>query len=271
MLDEMGITYPQYLVLNVLGEEDGRTIGAIAARLALESSTITPLVKRMEAAGLVERQRSPDNEREVQVRLTEAGRKLFARSRCLGESLLQRSGLTLPQLDALNRQILDLTAALDAGEHDGARRRGSIETLVHVAVQAVQPVPYVAHTHPTAVLGLLASIHAESAFAQWVYSDEAVVIGVPLFVPYAEPGIALGRVFLDRLRAYHAERGELPSVVLLANHGIVAIGGSPEAVEAITLMTVKGARTRVQALSIGGVTGLGEDAVSHYFERTDMA
>ena len=114
MLDEMGITYPQYLVLNVLGEEDGRTIGAIAARLALDSSTITPLVKRMETAGLVQRQRSPDNEREVQVRLTEAGRKLFARSRCLGESLLQRSGLTLPQLDALNRQILNLTAALDS-------------------------------------------------------------------------------------------------------------------------------------------------------------
>lgn len=165
----------------------------------------------------------------------------------------------------------DLTSALDAGEHDGARRRGSIETLVHVAVQAVQPVPYVAHTHPTAVLGLLSSIHAETAFAQWVYSDEAVVIGVPLFVPYAEPGIALGRLFLERLRAYHAERGELPSVVLLANHGIVAIGGSPDAVEAITLMTVKGARTRVQALSIGGVTGLGADAVAHYFDRTDMA
>ncbi|MGO1080819.1 MarR family winged helix-turn-helix transcriptional regulator [Inquilinus sp. CA228] len=113
LLDEMGITYPQYLVLNVLGEEDGRTIGAIASRLALDSSTITPLVKRMETAGLVQRRRSPDNEREVQVRLTEAGRALFARSQCLGESLLGRSGLTLPQLDALNRQILDLTAALD--------------------------------------------------------------------------------------------------------------------------------------------------------------
>jgi len=109
----MGITYPQYLVLNVLGEEDGRTIGAIAARLALESSTITPLVKRMEAAGLVERRRSPDSEREVQVRLTPAGRDLFARSRCLGEALLHRSGLTLPQLDALNRQIQALTTALD--------------------------------------------------------------------------------------------------------------------------------------------------------------
>ncbi|KGM31593.1 MarR family winged helix-turn-helix transcriptional regulator [Inquilinus limosus] len=115
LLDEMGITYPQYLVLNVLGEEDGRTIGAIAARLALESSTITPLVKRMEAAGLVQRRRSPGNEREVQVRLTGTGRDLFGRSRCLGESLLQRSGLTLPQLDALNRQVQALTAALDSG------------------------------------------------------------------------------------------------------------------------------------------------------------
>jgi len=113
LLDAMGITYPQYLVLNVLGEEEGRTIGAIAARLALDSSTITPLVKRMEAAGLVTRQRSPGNEREVQVRLTGAGRKLFAHSQCLGEALLGRSGLTLPQLDALNRQIQALTAALD--------------------------------------------------------------------------------------------------------------------------------------------------------------
>jgi DNA-binding MarR family transcriptional regulator len=113
ILDEMGITYPQYLVLNVLGEEDGRTIGIIAARLALDSSTITPLVKRMEAAGLVQRRRSPDNEREVQVRLTEAGRALFARSQCLGEALLRRSGLTLPQLDALNHQIQALAAALD--------------------------------------------------------------------------------------------------------------------------------------------------------------
>jgi DNA-binding MarR family transcriptional regulator len=113
MLDEMGLTYPQYLVLNVLGEEDGRTIGAIAARLTLESSTITPLVKRMEAAGYVQRQRSPDDDRQVQVRLTEAGRGLYAKSRCLGEELLLRSGLTLPQLDALNRQIQALAAMLD--------------------------------------------------------------------------------------------------------------------------------------------------------------
>jgi rhamnose utilization protein RhaD (predicted bifunctional aldolase and dehydrogenase) len=138
-------------------------------------------------------------------------------------------------------------------------------------VQSVRPTRYVAHTHPTAVLGLLASVHADSAYAQWVYSDEAVVIGIPLFVPYAAPGIALGRLFLERLRHYAQEHDQLPSLVLLGNHGIVAIGGSSEAVEAVTLMTVKGARTRVQALSIGGIAGLGADAVVHYFERTDMA
>ena len=165
----------------------------------------------------------------------------------------------------------DLTSALDAGEQGGTRRRGSIETLVHVAVQSVHPAAFVAHTHPTAVLGLLASVHAEEAFSEWVYSDEAVVIGIPLFVPYAAPGIALGVVFLERLRAYYAEHGELPSLILLGNHGIVAIGGSASAVEAITLMAVKGARTRVAARSIGGTAGLGADAVSHYFTRTDMA
>ena len=165
----------------------------------------------------------------------------------------------------------DLTTLLDAGEHQGVRRRGSIETLVHAAVQSVRPTGWVAHTHPTALLGLLTSVHAETAFAEWAYSDEAVVIGVPLFVPYAAPGIALGRIFLERLRGYAAEKGELPSVVLLGNHGMVAIGGSAEAVEGITLMTVKGARARVQALSIGGVVGLGNEAVAHYFERTDMA
>jgi rhamnose utilization protein RhaD (predicted bifunctional aldolase and dehydrogenase) len=165
----------------------------------------------------------------------------------------------------------DLTDLLDAGEHDGARRRGSIETLVHAAVQSLRPAAFVAHTHPTAVVGLLASVHAATAFAEWVYSDEAVVIGTPLFVPYAAPGIDVGRVFLERLRRYVDEREELPSVVLMGNHGMVAIGGSASAVEAITLMTVKGARVRIAALSVGGVQGLGDDTVAHYFERTDMA
>lgn len=112
MLDAMGITYPQYLVLCVLNEEDGMTIGAIAARLALESSTVTPPVKRMEQAGLVTRRRSAEDERQVNVHLTEAGRALLVRSNCLGETLLARGGLSMDQLTALNRQVQGLRDTL---------------------------------------------------------------------------------------------------------------------------------------------------------------
>ena len=114
LLDAMGITYPQYLVLNVLGEQDGATIGAIAARLHLESSTVTPPVQRLEQAGLVSRQRSESDERQVEVRLTAAGRKLLERSTCLAEKMMERAGLSTAELNALNRKIQALRDSLAA-------------------------------------------------------------------------------------------------------------------------------------------------------------
>ncbi|RJF81729.1 MarR family transcriptional regulator [Azospirillum cavernae] len=112
MLDAMGITYPQYLMLSVLGDEDGATIGAIAERLGLESSTITPPAKRLEQAGLVERRRSRVDERQVQVWLTDAGRALLLESNCLGDTLVERSGMDRAQIEALNQQVLLLRKAL---------------------------------------------------------------------------------------------------------------------------------------------------------------
>lgn len=112
MLDSMGITYPQYLVLSALGEDEGMTIGAIGDRLALDSSTITPPVKRLETAGLVERRRSKIDERQVNVWLTDKGRALLSKSNCLGETLMQRSGMTLEQFKVLNQQVRALRGAL---------------------------------------------------------------------------------------------------------------------------------------------------------------
>lgn len=112
LLDALGITYPQYLVLSALWEEDGRTVGAIASRLSLESSTITPLVKRLEAAALVTRTRQADDERRVLVALTDRGRALKQDSRCLGETLFARSSMTPAELIALNRAVLRLRTAL---------------------------------------------------------------------------------------------------------------------------------------------------------------
>jgi DNA-binding MarR family transcriptional regulator len=112
LLDDLGITYPQYLVLSALWEEDARTVGAIAERLSLDSSTITPLVKRLEAAALVKRARQADDERRVSVSLTDRGRALKAQSRCLGEALFARSGMQAGELIALNREVSRLRAAL---------------------------------------------------------------------------------------------------------------------------------------------------------------
>ncbi len=112
MLDKVGITYPQYLVLHALWDADDRTIGALADRLALESSTITPLVKRLEAAGFVTRARDPDDERHVRVRLTEKGDALRGESACIGEAVLERTGLSLDQAMGLTGQMHDLRASL---------------------------------------------------------------------------------------------------------------------------------------------------------------
>jgi rhamnose utilization protein RhaD (predicted bifunctional aldolase and dehydrogenase) len=164
----------------------------------------------------------------------------------------------------------DLTTALDAGEHAGRRRRASIETLVHVAAQAFAPTAFVGHTHPTAVVGLLASVHAATAWDHHVYSDEAVVIGRPLYVPYATPGIDLGRVYLEALRRHVDTHGELPTLVLLGNHGIVVNAPSPAGVEAGSEMAVKGALVRVAAYSVGGVAPLDMAAVDKFFAREDV-
>lgn len=164
----------------------------------------------------------------------------------------------------------DLTAALDAGEHGGRRRRASIETLVHVAAQTFAPTPFVGHTHPTTVIGLLASVHAEAAFARHVYSDEAVVIGRPLYVPYAQPGIDLGRAYLAGLTRYWEQHGELPRLVLLGNHGIVVNALTVDSVEAVSQMAVKGAAIRAAAYAAGGVAALPVESVEKFFGRADI-
>jgi DNA-binding MarR family transcriptional regulator len=105
LLDALEITYPQYLVLSTLWETDGLSIGAIAERLGLDSSNVTPLVKRMEVAGLLARQRNPADERQVVVSLTPPGREMQARSACLGQTLFAAANLSLEKLVQFNKDV----------------------------------------------------------------------------------------------------------------------------------------------------------------------
>ncbi|MET4697580.1 DNA-binding MarR family transcriptional regulator [Constrictibacter sp. MBR-5] len=114
LLDRLGLTYPQYLVLNVLWRNDGQTVGGIAEALALESSTLTPLLKRLEAAGHVRRTRNPANERQVVVTLTDQGRALRAQAGCLGQALVAASAQSPTDLARLNAEVRQLRDALYA-------------------------------------------------------------------------------------------------------------------------------------------------------------
>ena len=115
VLDRLGITYPQFLVLQVLsGAEEGVPIGTIAERLALEPSTITPLAKRLEVAGLVTRLRNPADERQVRVRLTDKGRDCWRETGCLAPMIVERTGISRARLAALNAEVTALRRALVA-------------------------------------------------------------------------------------------------------------------------------------------------------------
>lgn len=163
-----------------------------------------------------------------------------------------------------------LSAELDAGTRGGVRRRASIEAPLHAVVQVLGQARFVAHTHPTAVVSVLASRHGPQAYDYSVYSDEAVVLGRPLYVPYAQPGLDLGRLFHRRLEEYLDRHGGLPSLVLLGSHGIVAIGATARAVDGITAMAVKGARIRAAAFAMGGVVPVPEQSLADFFARTDI-
>jgi DNA-binding MarR family transcriptional regulator len=110
-LDQLGLTYPQYLVMCVLWEDDEQTIGGIATRLDLEPSTITPLVKRLEQAGHLVRQRNPADERQVNVTLTDQGRAVRAKTRSLADALYGKSGLSPSEVADLNERVKALRDA----------------------------------------------------------------------------------------------------------------------------------------------------------------
>ena len=112
MLDELGVTYPQYLALLVLWEQDGPSVSTIGERLALDSGTLTPLLKRLEAAGFVTRVRSPEDERVVRVFLTPAGHALRARAEDIPARMLACTGLSESELGALRRAVQSLTSSV---------------------------------------------------------------------------------------------------------------------------------------------------------------
>jgi DNA-binding MarR family transcriptional regulator len=105
LLGPLGLTYPQYLVLLVLWQDDGLTVSRLGERLTLDSGTLTPLLKRLEASGLVQRLRDAADERRVLLRLTPAGRALRTRALHLPRQMAHATGCEAGELAMLTRQL----------------------------------------------------------------------------------------------------------------------------------------------------------------------
>ncbi|MEU8510384.1 MarR family transcriptional regulator [Kitasatospora sp. NPDC048722] len=114
LLKDLGLTYPQYLVMLVLWEDGELPVKRIGERLRLDSGTLSPLLKRLEAAGLVHRERSPEDERSVTVALTPAGVALRERAGQVPRRLLTATGMPVEDLAALRVLLDQVTAALDS-------------------------------------------------------------------------------------------------------------------------------------------------------------
>ena len=114
LLDPLGLTYPQYLVLLVLWEKDSLTVKEVGQPLSLDSGTLTPLLKRLESAGIVRRTRDPHDERQVRVSLTKQGHDLKMPAMKLWKELLCATGLAADDLRALKDQLDRLRRNLDA-------------------------------------------------------------------------------------------------------------------------------------------------------------
>lgn len=112
MLDELGLTYPQYLAMLVLWERDGLMVSELGEHLYLDSGTLTPLLKRLEAAGLIARIRAVEDERRVHIMLTAAGRKLKARAQKIPGCILTATQCSIPELVKLTRDIRGLRERL---------------------------------------------------------------------------------------------------------------------------------------------------------------
>ncbi len=112
LLEPLGLTYPQYLVMLVLWDEEGLTVSDIGERLFLDSGTLTPLLKRLQAAGVIERTRDANDERQVRVSLTKSGRALEERAGSIMPELVCALGQTESRLAELNDEVARLRTAL---------------------------------------------------------------------------------------------------------------------------------------------------------------
>lgn len=188
-----------------------------------------------------------------------------------GDFVHMRFDRVLELLDAGDLDDAALKARLDAAKVDaGVTARPSVETVLHALALQLEGIAFVGHTHPTAVNRVLCSQKAEEAVCGRLFPDEIVLCGpASVYIPYTDPGLPLARAVREHIRRYRDEYGENPKVVLMQNHGLIALGKSATEVENITAMCVKAFRVLAGTYALGGPHFLGPETIACIHTRPD--
>src|SRR3989304_9214482 len=153
---------------------------------------------------------------------------------------------------------------------DGSHRQPSVETFLHALCLTEGGAKWVAHTHPVAVNQFLCSQLGAEPFLRHIYPDAIVLCGkVPAVIPYIDPGFTLAEAVREALKRYQKLHGEPPKLLLMINHGLVALGQSAQEGFNITLMADKWARVLLGAYALGGPRYLPDNEVSRIDNRLD--
>ncbi|MFZ5496970.1 MAG: class II aldolase/adducin family protein [Verrucomicrobiota bacterium] len=159
----------------------------------------------------------------------------------------------LPLLDRRAMTDAAIDEALFAARVNARAKKPSVEAIFHAYLLTLPGVNFVGHTHPVAVNQLLCSRHARTFARRRLFPDEIVCCGVEsLFVPYTDPGLKLARAVRAAVIAYVRRLARPPRVILLENHGLIALGPTPASVLAATLMGAKAAAVFAGAAAAGG-------------------
>jgi rhamnose utilization protein RhaD (predicted bifunctional aldolase and dehydrogenase) len=159
----------------------------------------------------------------------------------------------MPMIDGGAMTDTAIDAALLAARVDARARKPSTEALFHAYLLSLPGVNFVGHTHPVTVNQLMCSRHARSFARRRLFPDEIVCCGVEsVFVPYTDPGLKLARAIRRAVVAYIRRLARPPRVILLENHGFIALGATPDAVLGTTLMGAKAAEIFAGAAAAAG-------------------
>lgn len=162
------------------------------------------------------------------------------------------------------------TAFQEALVEQGETRRPSVEAMLHAYLLQYPEYRFIGHTHPTHVCMLLCSPRAEEFATRRIYPDHVVCMGrSSVFVPYVDPGLVLAREVQQRFEAFVKREGELPRAICMENHGLIAMGATPEAVKSCTDMAEKAAQVIVGACSAGGPRYMTGSDVDRIHTRPD--